>query len=328
MLILSADEVKKALPMAECIEAMKAAFGALSSEQVEMPLRTRISVASQDGISLFMPAFLEDSEEAALAVKIVTVFNQNPARGLPLIHAAVVVMDPITGSIEAVMEGGALTAIRTGAGSGAATDLLAPKDAHTLAIFGAGIQARSQLQAICEVRAIDSVWVYAPEAQEVQVFISDMAGLGSIPKDLHAAEKPAEAVRQADIICTATTSNSPVFEDKDVQAGSHINGIGSFTLEMQEIPSATVARANVIVDGRSAALAESGDIAIPLNEGLITKKEITEMGEVVLDPTKGRQSGEEITFFKSVGVAVQDAAAGQLALRNARKLNLGTEVDW
>lgn len=328
MLILSADEVRKALPMRECIEAMKGAFAALSSGQVEMPLRARLPVTSQDGISLFMPAYLQASEEAALAIKIVSVFNQNPERGLPLIHAAVVVLDPQSGSIEAVMEGATLTAIRTGAGSGAATDLLARKDARTVAILGAGAQARSQLRAVCEVRAIESALVYAPQPEDVQQFIKEMAGLGPIPKNLRASNNPSEAVREADIICTATTSSTPVFEDSDIKAGVHISGIGSYTPEMQEVPSATVARASVSVDSREAALFESGDIAIPLKEGLINEEDIAEIGEIVLDQSKGRASKDEITFFKSVGVAVQDAVAGQLALKNARKLNLGTQVDW
>jgi len=328
MLILNANEVHKSLPMPECIEAMKKAFGALSSGQVEMPLRTRVPLTEQDGISLFMPSYLKSTEEAALAIKIVSVFNQNPSQGLPLIHAAVVVLNPITGAIDALLEGAALTAIRTGAGSGAATDLLARKDAKTIAILGAGVQARSQLQAVCSVRPIETVSVYTPKAEDIQAFIRDMSGQGSIPKDMRSCDSSAEAVRDADVICAATTSSTPVFDDKDIKAGVHINGIGSYKPDVQEVPSATVARAKVSVDSRQAALVESGDIAIPLKEGLVDSQDIEEIGEIVLEPSKGRQSENEITFFKSVGVAIQDAVAGELALKNARKLNLGTEVDW
>jgi len=328
MLILNSADVQKALSMPECIEAMKEAFAALSSGQVEMPLRTRIPVSKKDGISLFMPAYLQGAEEEALAIKIVSVFNQNPSNGLPLIHAAVVMLNPSTGAVDALLEGAALTAIRTGAGSGAATDILARKDAKTVAILGAGIQARSQLLAVCTVRSIDSVSIYSPNIDEVQELIGEMSGQGPIPTELHASATAAEAMSNADIICAATTSSTPVFEDKVIKAGVHINGIGSYTPEMQEVPSKTAARAKVFVDSRQAAQVESGDITTPLKAGLLKLEEITEIGEILLDPAKGRQSDSDITFFKSVGLAVQDAVAGQLALQNAHKRNLGTQVKW
>jgi len=328
MLILNSKEVQEALPMDQCIEAMKIAFSAFSSGQVKMPLRTRLSNNANDGVSLLMPALLQNAEEAALAVKIISVFNKNPAKGLPLIYAAVIVLDPLTGEIEAIMEGASLTAIRTGAGSGAATDLLARKDASNLAILGAGAQARSQLLAVCQVRPIEKVWVYAPSADHVNQFIKEMAGVGPIPNNLLAAKNTREAIRTADILCTATTSHTPVFEDRDIQPGTHMNAVGAFTPDMQEIPSATVARATIAVDSRTASLAESGDIANPLKENLITDENISEIGEIILNPSSGRQTVDEITFFKSVGLAIQDAVAGQLALKNAREMNLGTQVDW
>ncbi len=328
MLILNSKEVQQALPMDQCIEAMNMAFSAFSSGQVEMPLRTRLSNNANDGVSLLMPALLQNAEEAALAVKIVSVFNKNPAKGLPLIHAAVIVLDPVTGEIEAIMEGASLTAIRTGAGSGAATDLLARKEASSVAILGAGTQARSQLLAVCQVRPVEKVWVYAPSEDQVNQFIKEMAGVGPIPNNLLAAKNASEAIRTADIVCTATTSHTPVFEDRDIQPGTHINAVGAFTRDMQEIPSATVARATIAVDSRTASLAESGDIANPLKENLISDKDISEIGEIILSPSSGRQSANEITFFKSVGLAIQDAVAGQLALKNAREMNLGTQVDW
>jgi ornithine cyclodeaminase len=328
MLILNSKEVEQALPMDQCIEAMKMAFSAFSSGQVEMPLRTRLPNEAQDGVSLLMPALLQNSKESALAVKIVSVFNNNPAKGLPLIHAAVLVLDSATGEIEAMMEGASLTAIRTGAGSGAATDLLARKEANSVAILGAGTQARSQLRAVCEVRSIKKIWVFAPSSDHINQFIEEMSGAGPIPNNIVAARNAKEAIRAADIVCTATTSNTPVIDDRDIQTGTHINAVGAFTLDMQEIPSATVARSKIAVDSRSASLAESGEIANALQEKLITAKDISEIGEIILDPSIGRQSRDEITFFKSVGLAVQDAAAGQLALKNAIEMNLGTQVDW
>lgn len=328
MLVLSAQEVRKALPMADCIAAMKQAYAALSAGLAEVPLRMRLPVKTHQGLSVFMPAFVNEKEAQSLAIKVVSVFSNNPSKGLPLIHAAVLIMDPETGAMAALLEGGSLTAIRTGAGCGAATDLLANPNAKTVAIFGAGVQARAQLEAVCEVREIETVWIYAPDAKHMQQLINEMAGQRRIPKDVRAAANPKEAIQSADIVSAATTSSTPVFEDSDLKPGAHVNGAGSHSTTMQEIPGETVARALVTVDSRSAAQVESGDIAIPLQNKVIKEIDIAEIGEVVLGKATGRTSPEQITFFKSVGVAVQDAVAGRLVLENARKMGLGTKVAW
>jgi len=328
MLILNANEVRQALPMAGCIAAMKQAYAALSAGTAEVPLRTRMSVKPHEGMSILMPAFVDEKEGQALAIKIVSFFTKNPARGLPLIHAVVLVFDPETGAIEAILEGGSVTAIRTGAGCGAATDILARPDAKTLAIFGAGVQARTQLEAACEVRSIETAWVYSPNSAHVEKFIADLAGKGRIPKDLRRAASPREAVANADIVSAATTSHTPVFADSNLKVGAHVNAAGTHTADAIEIPVETIARACIAVDSRSATLVESGEIAIPLQKKLINESDIVEIGEVMLGKAKGRTSPEQITFFKSVGVAVQDAMAGRLAVANARKLGLGTEVKW
>ena len=328
MLILNAAEVRQALPMAECIEAMKRAYAALSAGKAEVPLRMRLPVTPNSGLTIFMPAFVDDAEGQALAVKIVSLFDKNPERGLPFIHAGVLVLNAETGAAEALLEGSSLTAIRTGAGAGAATDVLARKDAKTVAIFGAGVQARTQLMAACEVRDIETVWVYDSNPAQVNKFIAEMMSQGRTPRTVRAAHNSTEAVLEADIICTATTSKVPVFIDSDLKPGVHINGVGSYTLDMQEIPTETVARSRVTVDSRNAALVESGDIANPLKKGKLKETTITEIGEVISGKQPGRSSSDQITIFKSVGVAVQDAMAAQLAVQNARKLGLGTEVAW
>lgn len=328
MLILNAAEVRQALPMAECIEAMKRAYTALSAGKAEVPLRMRLPVTPNSGLTIFMPAFVDDSDSQALAVKIVSLFDKNPERGLPFIHAGVLVLNPETGAVEALLEGGSLTAIRTGASTGAATDVLARKDAKTVALFGAGVQARTQLMAACEVRDIKTVWVYDSNPAQVTKFIADMSGQGRIPKNLRSAHNSTEAILDADIISTATTSKNPVFIDSDLKPGAHINGVGSYTLDMQEIPTDTVARARVTVDSRSAAQVESGDIANPLKKGALKVTDIAEIGEVIAGSQPGRSSEDQITVFKSVGVAVQDAMAAQVAVKNARKLGLGSQVAW
>lgn len=329
MLILTADEVRKALPMRETIETMKQTYASLSGGKAEVPLRTRLPISNHDALALFMPAYVQTGEADALAVKIVSIFPNNPARGLPYIQAAVVAFDAGSGKVSAMLEGGTLTAIRTGAGSGAAVDLLSRKDSKTVAVFGAGVQGRTQLEAACSVRKIEKAWIYDSDSKRAEAFAKEMAGKGPVPADLEPASSPRAAVHAADIICTATTSTTPVFMDADLKPGTHISAIGAYTPEMVEIPAETVSRARVFVDSRSAVLEEAGDLIQPIQKGLITESHIrAELGEVVLGNAPGRESDGEITFFKSVGVAVQDAMAAQLALRNAKAMRLGREIEF
>lgn len=329
MLILTADDVRQALPMRDAIEAMKSAYASLSDGRAVAPLRTRLPVQPHEGLSLFMPAYVQAETGEALAVKIVSLFPKNPQRGLAYIQAAVLVLEADTGCALALLEGSSLTAIRTGAGSGAAIDLLARRDSRVLAVFGAGAQGRTQAEAACNVRQIETVWVYDARAEQSKKFAAEMAGRGPIPKDVRVAENPAQAMREADIVCTATTSLTPVFSDRDLKRGAHVSAIGSYTPEMQEIPAETVARARVVVDSISATLAETGDLVKPIQAGLITEAHIyAELGEIVLGRKAGRQTDEEITFFKSVGVAVQDAMAAQVALKNADKMGIGQIVNF
>jgi ornithine cyclodeaminase len=329
MLILTAEEIREALPMKDTIEAMKRAYASLSDGRAEVPLRARLNVPPQEAVSLIMPAYVQTSEGDAMAVKVVNLFPKNPPRGLAFIQAAILVCEAETGQPAALLEGSALTAIRTGAGSGAAIDLLARPDSKTAAIFGAGAQGRTQLEAACSVRKIEKAWVFDTEEERAEAFVQVMTGAFSSPPDLHVAATPQQALSEADVICTATTSITPVFDDKDVKAGAHISAIGSYSPDMQEIPSETVARARVVVDSRSATLEETGDLIKPIQSGVFKEDHVqVELGEIVLGRKPGRDLPEEITFFKSVGVAVQDAVAAQLALQNAQAFGLGTEVPF
>jgi alanine dehydrogenase len=325
--ILSAADVCRAVTMAEAIDAVREAYIQLSAGQAIVPLRTPVPVEKRNGVTLFMPAYLASSD--ALAAKIVSVFPGNLEKGLPTIHAVVIVVDAETGRPVALMDGTYLTALRTGAASGVATELLARPDARVAAIFGAGAQARTQLEAVCTVRRIEQAWVYDVSLEAAAAYATEMKGRGApIPADVRVADSPAQAVRRADVICTATTSTTPVFPDAGLKPGVHVNGIGAYTPEMQEVPAETVARARVVVDSRSASLAEAGDLLIPLRDGRITEQDIHgEIGEVAAGRIPGRQSDEEITFFKSVGVAVQDVAVAGLILRRAEELGLGLDVD-
>lgn len=329
LLILPAEDVRLALPMAETIAAMKQAYAALSSGQAEVPLRSRLPIPPHEATSLFMPVYLKDRYGETLAVKIVSLFPGNLERGLPMIQSAVLVLEAETGRPLALLEGSSLTAIRTGAASGAATDLLARPDSRVAAIFGAGVQGRTQLEAVCTVRPIQTAWVYDQNREKAEAFVAEMAGVGAVPADLRVAANPRQAVENADVICTATTSRSPVFADEHLPVGTHINAVGAYTPEMQEIPTGTVRRAIVVVDSRPACLSEAGDLLQPMREGAIGEGHIqAEIGEIVLGRHPGRESEAQVTLFKSVGVAVQDAAAARLALERAASLQLGQTVHW
>lgn len=329
MLLLTAEDVRKALPMNEAIEAMKNAYASLSGGRAVVPLRTRLPIPNSDALSLIMPAFAGSEAGDALAVKVVSLFPTNPSRGLAYIQAAVLVFDPETGHAIALLEGSSLTAIRTGAASGAAIDLLARRNSKAVAIFGAGAQGQTQLEAACTARSIETAFIYDPNPDKAQAFSADTSGKGRIPGDIRVAGSAKEAVESADIICTATTSLRPVFQDSDIKEGTHISAVGSYRPDMQEVPAETLLRAKVFVDSRSASLEEAGDLIQPMQAGLFDESHICgELGEVVLGQIPGRQSQEEITYFKSVGIAVQDAMAAQVALTNARKMDLGTEVDF
>lgn len=316
--ILTADDVREALPMPKAIEAMKRAFGQLSAHQADIPLRGRL--ATEKGITLLMPAFLRQSRE--LAIKIVSIYGDNPRMGLPTVAGLVMVLDPQTGMLLALMDGTSLTAIRTGAAGGLAAELLSRKEAGTVALFGAGVQGKSQLQGVMAVRNIRKVWILDSSLNQAEKLAAEMASWspceivakGSSDRDVR------EAVSQADIVIAATTSLTPLFNGNDLRPGTHVTGVGSFTPQMQEIDEITVRRARVIVDSRDASMAEAGDLIIA---GAVISAEIGEIVNGVFPP---RQNDQEITFFKSVGVAVQDAAAAATVLAEATEKGLGNLV--
>ena len=327
MLILNRSELKSVASMTDAIGLMKQAFQELSAGKAVSPLRTPIDVGEDLGVSLFMPAFVPGS--AALGMKLVSVFPQNPSMGLPTIHAVVCLVSADTGQPLALIEGGYLTALRTGAVSGAATDLLARPESSTLVVIGSGAQGMTQAAAVCAVRPIDRLIVVGRDQERLNRF---KAVLGQEHPLLEAAIETStnagEAVPLADIICTATTSKTPVFDDRDLKPGVHINAVGSFTPAMQEIPSATIARSRVIVDLFSHAYAEAGDLINPVVEGLVTPDHYhDELGMLASGTVEGRTDPAQITFFKSVGNAVQDVVVAKLAFERATALGIGQNLD-
>lgn len=324
MRVLSRSDVKALVSMPVAIDLMKVAFADLARGKAQSPLRTPLHV--NGGVSLVMPAYVPAAQ--ALGLKVVSVFRENQARGLPTITSLVTLLDPETGRPMAIMDGGYLTALRTGAVSGAATDLLARPESNVLTVIGTGAQAVTQMAAVCSVRPIERVWVVARSSESGERFLAavaadwpELAGLVTITHDV------SRAVSEADIICTATSSATPVFEDAEVTAGTHINGVGSFTPQMQEVPAETVARSTVVVDQLEPALEEAGDLIVPLEAGLITIEHLRrELGHLVIGDVAGRTSSDDVTFFKSVGNAVQDLVTARAAYDAALKQDVGQDV--
>ena len=327
MLVLSREDVRRLVPMAEAIELVGLAFQDLSAGRALSPIRTPLAVRPGTGTTLVMPAYVPSA--AALGVKVVSVFTGNPALGLPTITSLVSLFDDATGQPLAIMEGGYLTALRTGAVSGVASRLLARQEARVLTVIGAGAQALTQAAAVCAVRDIERVIVVGRSESSLATFRERAtAEWPSVAARLETTTDVPAAVRAADIVCTATTSATPVFDDTDVKPGTHINGVGSFTPAMQEVPAATVARALVVVDQVEPALEEAGDLIIPLRDGIISRDHIgRELGQLVGGEAEGRTSTEQITFFKSVGNAVQDMAVARFAFLEAQRAGAGQAVD-
>ncbi len=324
LLFLSASDVRKALPMAEAVALMKQTFIQLSRNEVIMPPRVHIESAPHEGNTLFMPASLPAQNR--MGIKVVSLFNHNAQLGLPRLQALMLLLDGTTGSPLAIMDGTALTALRTGAASGAATDLLAAETADTVAILGAGVQGRTQLEAVCAVRTIRQAWVYDPDAEAAENFCWEMGRALRIP--VKATKRPGEALHEARVVCTASTSPVPVFADRELKSGVHINAVGSYRPSVQEVPSETVARATIVVDHRASALTEAGDLILPRQQHLIAEKDIRELGEIAAGDRPGRTSASEVTLFKSVGVAVQDVASAAYIYEQAEQFSLGTEVTF
>ena len=315
--ILSASDVRAALPMPKAIDAMRHAYSQLSAGKAIAPPRQHLS--TDKGVTLIMPAYLPERSE--LGIKVVSVYDDNPNLDLPRITATVLVLDPVTGAPKAFMDGASLTAIRTGAGGGVAADLLARQDAKTVGLFGAGVQARAQLQAVMTVRDITRVnLISRTETSAAQLAAEISEGVDAPEVNLVAT--PQAVVQDADIVICATTSGTPLFDGNALKQGTHITAVGTFVPEKREVDTVTIRRAHrIVVDSREDCLAEAGDLIIP-------NAEIdAEIGEIINGDKPGRASDTEITFFKSVGVAVQDAVAGAVVLAEAEAKALGTLIE-
>jgi ornithine cyclodeaminase/alanine dehydrogenase-like protein (mu-crystallin family) len=323
VLILSATDVRATADMASVIVAVRQAYIEFSDGRAVVPIRTPIAFGDA-GITLYMPGYSPGA--GAAVMKIVSVFPGNPSRGLPTIMAVALLTDTETGEPLAIMEAASITALRTGAASGVATDLLARADSRTLALIGAGAQAHTQLDAILAVRQIESVRVYDRDPSRAAAFVAASAARYHIAFEASATADG--AVDGADVVVAATTSRAPVFDGARLSPGAHVNGMGSSTLDAQEVgPDAVRRMDKIVVDSREAAMAEAGDLVVPMRQGLIPQTAIyAELGEIAAGRMPGREREDELTLFKAVGIAVLDLFTAKLAYERALVAGAGVHV--
>ena len=320
--LLGEKDVRAVLSMDDLIAAMETALDQFSAGRVRQPLRSIVEVGAH-GFYGVMPAYM--AAPAALGTKLVTVYHGNAALGLPSHLATIVLQDPETGALQAVMDGRYITEARTAAVSAVSARHLARADAATMAIIGSGVQARSHLEAYAEVRRLEEVRVWSPRPASRERFVSEMAG--HTPARLRATDTAEQAVRGADLIVLVTSSPTPVIDNAWVANGAHVVSVGACFPTQREMDPALVARGRFYVDSRAAAAVESGDFVMGVRDGFFTDSHIAgEVGDVVLGRAAGRSSAAEVTVFKSLGLAVEDVVAADLVLSRAVEQGAGAEL--
>jgi ornithine cyclodeaminase/alanine dehydrogenase-like protein (mu-crystallin family) len=325
--VLAADDVVRLLPMADCIQVMRDALASLARGKALVPLRMVMRMPDASGFLGVMPGQIDadGGHEGALGMKAVSVFPGNAGRGIDTHQGAVLLFESDTGRLSALMDGATITAIRTAAVSGVATDLLARADAAELAILGAGVQARTHLEAIAAVRPLRRVRIWSRNPERAVELVKASAARYSA--SIEAVPSAEAAVRGADVVATVTSSPVPVLQRAWVKDGAHINAVGSSIPTTREIDSATMAAARLFVDRRESALNEAGDVLMPIREGAFNADHIqAELGDVIIGADPGRRSATELTLFKSLGLAVEDVAAAAFILKRARETGVGQTV--
>lgn len=325
--LLSKSDVISLLDMNTTMNVVEKAFLELFEGSALMPQRTPIPVTEHEGVALFMPAMMK--KLGALGTKIVTVYKNNvPKYNMPTVMGTILILDEKTGKTEAIMDGGYITAMRTGAVSGIATKYIAHPLAKTAAIIGSGIQAKTQVWATCEAINFDNYYVYSIDPPEkIDKFCKEMQDKHGIP--FIRANSAEEAVRNADVLTLATSSAQPIIKYDWLRKGCHINGIGAHAPAMREIDEETVLNARIIADLSSACLAEAGEFIIPMNEGKFKPENIAgDLGAVISGTIAGRNSKDEITIFKSVGLAIQDVSTALAVFQQAKEKGVGVEFEF
>jgi ornithine cyclodeaminase len=326
ILVLDNQQITELLPMTECIELMADALSALARGEVYQPLRTMIRPPEARGLLGLMPAY-RGGERGVFGMKAICVFPENPAKGKDAHQGGVLLFSRETGEMLALMNASAITATRTAAASAVATRLLAREDAQQLAIIGAGVQARTHLVALAAVRPIKRARVACRNFEHAEKLAAEMQPKFSFP--IEPVRTNEEAVRDADLIVTATSSLEPVINKDWISSGAHVNAIGTHSPNSREIDSATMAAARIFTDRRESVLNESGEYLLAAKEGLVGPESILgEIGELLIGTKIGRTSATEITLFKSLGLAIEDVTSADYLYHKARSANAGTWVDF
>ena len=314
VLLISQADVPRLLPMQECIDAMHDVFIALATQRAILPLRTVIPLPDQKGAFACMPAVLQT--QSAMGVKVITVFPANHGTSFDSHQGAVLLFEPEHGSLVAVLDASSITAIRTAAVTAVATRALARADAGVLALIGSGVQAVTHLEAMLAVRPIKEVRVYSKTLEHAEAFAARESRRHNLSiQTAHSAE---QAVRDADIVCTLTSSRTPVLQGDWLAPGTHVNAIGASTRHTRELDGRAVQRSRLYADRRESTLKEAGDFLMAKEEGLINDDHIVaELGDVLTGQVPGRTHAQEITLFKSLGLAIEDVGAAQLVYQRA-----------
>jgi alanine dehydrogenase len=323
-LILNRDEVEGILSMEACMDVMSGAFESLERGKSLQPLRSLMRLPTQKGLLGMMPGYT--GENNIFGIKSISVFPENYKQGISSHQGVILLYEGNNGRLIAVLDAEVITAVRTAAVSALATDLLARKDASVLAILGAGVQGRQHLKSISLVRELSKVFVWDIVDEFTKAYVDSQSKLSDA--EIIGAGTAKEAVADADIICTVTPSKDPILRWDWVKPGTHINAVGACTPNTQELESALVAKSRLFTDCRESLFNEPGDFLNPKKEGLITEDHVIgELGELLTEKIKGRGSEEEITLFKSLGLAIEDLAAGYFVYEKATETDTGTIVD-
>lgn len=326
-LLLSRKDMEGFFTMRMCMEAVEKAFAGLSSGDAVMPQRTPIPLPDKAGLALFMPAHIRNL--GALGTKVVTVYKDNVKKhGLPSVLGTILLLDEDTGFPVAIMDGGYLTAMRTGAVGGVAAKYMAQPDASIGLIFGTGVQAYTQVLAMQEARPLRKLLAWSLDSEDVRrAFAHKVTENTGVSVEL--ARDPATSVGEADIVVLATSAADPIVDGSWFKPGTHINGIGSHTPKMRELDTLTVQRSRIVCDLTDACKAEAGDFIIPAQSGAWNWEKVAgDLGAVILGKVPGRTSPQEITLFKSVGLAIQDVSAAKAVFNEAVKRGIGTTFQF
>jgi len=322
VLVLTQEEVESLMPMNDCLDVMAEALATLARGEAFQPLRPVVRPPGAKGFMGLMPAW---SQAQGYGLKVVCIFPENPARGLDAHQGAVLLFDRETGETRALMNASAITAIRTAAVSGVATRLLAREDSTELAILGAGVQARSHLQAMSCAGRFERARIWSRTRGNAEAVAAEART--SFPVEV--VDSAQDAVRDADVVCTTTSATEPVLRLEWLKRGAHVNAVGSSIPTARELDSETMAAASLFVDRRESAQHEAGDYVIPMREGAIREGHIrAELGEVIAGTAPGRTRDDELTVFKSLGLGVEDLAAATYLYQRAEATGVGTRVDF